>query len=59
VTYKRLTRWAEKQGWDALLPKALRLLHERFLIVNHDPKQGNFAVFPSLVEFLEARGEKV
>lgn len=59
VTYKRLAHWAEKQGQDTLLPGALRLLHERFMIVNHDPKRGNFTVFPSLVEFLDTRADEV
>lgn len=53
VTFKRLTQWAQAQGKTDLLTDSLRLLYERFLIVNHNPKHGDFALFPSLVEFVE------
>ena len=53
VTFKRLTEWAQTQGKTDLLTDSLHLLYERFLIVNHNPKHGDFALFPSLVEFIE------
>ncbi|HID08250.1 MAG TPA: hypothetical protein EYP10_14010 [Armatimonadetes bacterium] len=53
VTFKRLTQWAQMQGKTDLLTDSLRLLYERFLIVNHNPDHGDFALFPSLVEFVE------
>lgn len=55
VTFKRLTQWAQTQGKADLLTDSLHLLYERFLIVNHNPKHGDFALFPSLVEFIEQR----
>lgn len=53
VTLKRLERWAQEGDRPELLQDSLQLLYERFLIVNHDRKHGNFAVFPSLSEFLQ------
>ncbi|MCI0397266.1 MAG: ATP-binding protein [Chloroflexi bacterium] len=52
ISMERLAAWATGQGTAGYLSEALRLLHERFLIVNHDPALGNFTLFPSLVEFL-------
>lgn len=57
VSFDRLTQWAQEGERADLLTDSLRLLYERFLIVNHDPKQGNFAVFPSLVEFLHLQSQ--
>jgi len=57
VTFDRLREWAQERGRADLLADSLRLLHERFLVVNHDPKQGNFAIFPSLVEFLQRQSQ--
>jgi hypothetical protein len=57
VTFNRLTEWAlDSEGVQSPQP-ALRLLQERFLIVNYNPKRGNFALFPSLVEFLDEQPE--
>ncbi len=53
VTLAGLRQWAEKEATSDILTNSLYLLYERFLIVNHDPKRGNFAVFPSLAEFLQ------
>lgn len=53
VTWTILDRWsAEEWGADDL-QTVLRLLHERFLILNHDLEVGNFTVFPSLSAFLD------
>lgn len=52
VTFERLRQWATENGQMESSQIAIRLLFERFLIVNSDVKQGNFALFPSLVEFL-------
>lgn len=57
VAFEHLKEWAHEKGRADLLAGSLRLLHERFLIVNHDPKQGNFAIFPSLVEFLQHQSQ--
>jgi len=53
VTFEHLVQWAQIGKKTDLLTDTLRLLYERFLIVNHDPKRGDFALFPSLVEFVE------
>jgi len=53
VTFDRLMRWAQEKEEADLLTGSLHLLYERFLIINHNPKQGNFVVFPSLAEFLQ------
>lgn len=59
VTFDRLARWAiDSQGAESP-QSALRLLHERFLIVNYDLKKGNFALFPSFVEFLQTQQPEV
>jgi len=52
ITFERIRRWNEEINSDIPPQAGLQLLQERFLVVNHDPKQGNFAVFPSLAEFL-------
>ncbi len=53
ISLERIVQWGQHQERPEFLAEALRLLHERFLILNQDPAQGNFAVFPSLVEFLQ------
>lgn len=52
VTFDRLKQWATENRQMESLPTAIRLLFERFLVVNSDLQRGNFAIFPSLVEFL-------
>jgi hypothetical protein len=52
VTFDRVKQWATENGQTESSQVAIRLLFERFLIVNSDLKHGNFALFPSLVEFL-------
>lgn len=47
-----LQRWAERTQATTLLPAALDLLYERFLLVNSDRTSGNFALFPSLAEYV-------
>lgn len=56
ITAKRLNEWAQQKGHESGLNEALTLLHERFLIVNSDRQKGNYAIFPSLAEFLETKG---
>lgn len=55
ITFAQLNGWSrEVAGMETPQP-ALFLLQERFLLVNHDHKQGHFAIFPSLAEFLSKR----
>lgn len=56
LTFGRIEKWAEGIASPASIQTTLHLLQERFLIVNHDPKEGNFAVFPSLAYFLKQQG---
>jgi hypothetical protein len=56
ITAKRLTEWAKGKGQETELNEALTLLHERFLIVNSNLQKGNYAIFPSLAEFLQKQG---
>ena len=56
ITAKRLTEWAKGKGQETELNEALTLLHERFLIVNSNLQKGNYAIFPSLTEFLQKQG---
>lgn len=56
ITAKRLTEWGRKRGQEGMLTESLTLLHERFLIVNSDRQKGNYAIFPSLAEFLQTKG---
>jgi hypothetical protein len=53
VSVERMVQWGQAQERPEILSEALRLLHERFLIVNHDPERGNFVLFPSLIEFVQ------
>jgi hypothetical protein len=55
TTTKQLLQWVQERGKDGQLSAALTLLHERFLIINSDPQKGNYAIFPSLSEFLQDR----
>lgn len=57
VTFKSLTQWAQTQGTTNLLTDSLRLLYERFLIVNHNPEHGDFALLPILVKFIEQQAQ--
>ncbi len=50
LTY--LQQWADRSQSLPLLLGAMTLLYERFLLVNGDQGSGNFALFPSLVEFV-------
>ena len=59
VTFDRIRKWADETGGQVSSQVVLRLLQERFLIVNHDHKQGNLAIFPSLAEFLKGQDQKV
>jgi hypothetical protein len=47
-----LQQWATHRHALALLPPALDLLSERFLLINSDLDAGDFSLFPSLVEFV-------
>ncbi|MCI0562713.1 MAG: AAA family ATPase [Nitrososphaera sp.] len=58
ISLERLISWAQERGEVSSLQEALRLLYERFLVVNHDPERGNFSVFPSLAEFLYRQRQK-
>ncbi len=53
VTLEHMAQWAQERRRSDRMSSAVRLLTERFLVVNHDPNRGNFAVFPSLAEFLQ------
>ena len=52
IDLRTLQGWAEQTHTTPLLPAALDLLYERFLLVNSDRTNGNFAVFPSLAEYV-------
>ncbi len=56
VTFERLAQWARGKQREQMLTDSLRLLYERFLIINHDPTRGNFTIFPSLAEFVQRQG---
>lgn len=55
VTLRRMVDWSERQSTRALLSISLRQLHQRFLITNSDKVVGNFAIFPSLADFLRTK----
>src|SRR5262249_36164174 len=52
VSFEKLNKWAA-QNVEKDLEGTLRILFERFLIINSDIKRGRFVVFPSFVEFLQ------
>jgi transcriptional regulator with XRE-family HTH domain len=52
VTFALLDQWAAEHNVRDL-PLALRLLNERFLMVNHDFEDGYLTIVPSLTEFLD------
>lgn len=51
----QLLAWAQAAGLGSQLAPALNLLHERFLLVNHDRTNGDFVIFPSFLEFIDQR----
>lgn len=53
VSEKDLQKWAREVRHLPSLEPPMRLLEERFLVVNSDRKHGNYSLFPSLVEFLD------
>ncbi|MCS7016675.1 MAG: AAA family ATPase [Gemmatales bacterium] len=52
ITYKRLSAWIQNRYSELELREALTELYSRFLVINRDPNGGNFAIVPSLSEFL-------
>lgn len=52
ITYKSLATWAQNRYGELELKKAVDELYSRFLLINRDPNGGNFAIVPSLSEFL-------
>ena len=52
VTDSDLIKWAQETGQTQGIEGPLRLLEERFLVINSNRKQGNYSIFPSLSEFL-------
>lgn len=55
ITDKALIHWATDVRHISSIEAPLRILEERFLIINNDQKNGNYALFPSLVEFLDRK----
>lgn len=53
ITSKMLTEWAVSRVLDSYLPEAISHLFEMFLVTNRDSVQGNFSIYPSLVEFID------
>lgn len=54
VNARHLQEWAAHGHTLALLPAAIDLLSERFLLINSDRDAGDFSLFPSLVAFVLA-----
>jgi hypothetical protein len=52
ITTKEILNWAKISGIETYLSTALALLFERFMIINHDPLNGSFSIYPSLSEFI-------
>ncbi|NOX62894.1 MAG: helix-turn-helix domain-containing protein [Chloroflexi bacterium] len=52
ITFDTMRGWFKADRRLELLPQSLTLLYERFLIVNNDLEQGDFAITPSLAEFV-------
>jgi hypothetical protein len=55
ITYKQLYGLAEDLAQTHILDNALTLLHERFLIVNSERKDGNYSIYPSLSDFIQTQ----
>lgn len=53
VTEKSLMNYCMQSHKEASSVRALRLLLERFLLVNSDAKAGNYSLFPTLMEYLK------
>jgi hypothetical protein len=53
ITSKMLSEWAVSRVLDSYLPEAISHLFEMFLVTNRDSIQGNFSIYPSLVEFID------
>lgn len=53
ITFDKMKDWTDENGELSSLPNAMTILQERFLMVNYDPKKGNYAIFPSLADFLK------
>lgn len=57
ISRERLTGWAADTGRISHLEESLNLLHERFMLVNMDKKQGSYAIAPSLAAFVQGKRE--
>ena len=56
VSFRRLVDWASQEADPSLLPDSIRLLQQRFLVLNSDDAgAGNYAIFPSLARFVSTK----
>lgn len=55
IASKDLTHWAAIHHLEDQLAGAVSLLFERFMLVNRNPLQGLFSIYPSLVEFINSQ----
>ena len=55
VDFDLLVAWVTEENAERHLQNALRLLYERFLIVNRDQEKGDFSLFPSLADFVRSQ----
>ena len=55
ISYESLLSWGGNIRGLESVDTLLKILQERFLIVNNDLKEGNFSIFPSLADFLDSK----
>jgi hypothetical protein len=55
ISYENLIQWGQMTRALDSPDEPLKILQERFLVVNNDLKRGNFSIFPSLSEFLQTQ----
>ncbi len=55
ISAQEVSEWAKEHNFESLVPLALSLLFERFLVINRDPLAGNFSIYPSLAEFVNSQ----
>ncbi|MBI4707591.1 MAG: AAA family ATPase [Candidatus Omnitrophica bacterium] len=55
ITLNSILEWSKKSETLSVIQESIRILEQQFLLVNSDQKYGNYSIFPSLSEYLNAK----
>jgi len=55
ITLNSILEWSKKSETFNVVQESIQILEQQFLLVNSDQKYGNYSIFPSLSEYLNAK----